>query len=43
MKHIYLTEELIKDALVHHSITEKEAEELKKVISRCKHSFAQHH
>lgn len=35
MKHIYLTADIIKDALTHHSITEKEAEELTKVMSRC--------
>jgi len=35
MKHTYLTENSIKDALTHHSITEKEAKELTKVISRC--------
>lgn len=35
MKHTYLTEDIIKDALTHHSITKKEAKELSKVISRC--------
>lgn len=35
MTHIYLTADTIKEALTHHSITEKEAEELTKTMSRC--------
>ena len=36
MKHTYLSQEKIVDALVHHVITEKEANELRKDLDRCK-------
>ena len=35
MTHIYLTEEMIKDALKAHTITKREAEELVRVLKRC--------
>ena len=35
MKHTYLSQEMIVDALVHHIITEQEANELRKDLDRC--------
>ena len=35
MKHTYLSQEMIADALVHHVITEQEASELRKDLDRC--------
>jgi hypothetical protein len=32
MKHVYLTKESVRDALVHHAITEQEAKKLQECI-----------
>ncbi|WP_281346806.1 MULTISPECIES: hypothetical protein [Sulfurimonas] len=32
MKHAYLTKESVRDALIHHAITKKEAEKLEKCL-----------
>ena len=36
MKHTYLSQEKIMEALAHHCITEQEANELRKDLDRCK-------
>ena len=36
MKHTYLSQEKIIEALAHHCITEQEASELRKDLDRCK-------
>jgi len=39
MKHVYLTKESVRDALVHHAITKKEAEKLEKYLE-CQEKIA---
>ncbi len=39
MKHVYLTKESVRDALVHHAITKKEAEKLEKCLE-CQEKIA---